>query len=114
MLEIDKASGTGMALPPPTRLELRSYRDNATGSAISDFNPQNVSEGDGRYRSEPLHQGSYRFVLTRHVFEVVNGEENIKLALLPNIKSTAAHRVILEGGQQPGSNLQLKIYFTKP
>ena len=114
-LEMARLPGSGQGTPPPGRLELRSIADEGgPGSLIRDFNLSLSGEGDGNYRSQPLRQGVYRFNLTRHTFEVANGDENIKLMLLPAVKSTAAHRVVLQGGRVPDSKLKLNLYFTKP
>lgn len=114
-LEITKKPGVGATSPPPTRLELRRISDEGgPGSLIRDFQFTFGDEGDGFFRSEPLKQGKYRFRLTRYIFEVANGGTSQRLMLLPTVKSTAANRVVLAGGELPDSELKMKIYYTKP
>ena len=113
VLEIEKASGTGSALAPPARLELREFTGKAPGSAIVDFRIANAADGNGVFRSEELHQGYYRFNLTRYLFDVANTDQKIKLVVVPVVKSTAANQVILQGGTLAGNKLKLKLYYTK-
>ena len=111
---MSKSPGNGSSTPPPTRLELRSISDvGGPGALVKDFR-SDILEGDGNYRSEPLRQGRYEFNLTRHVFEVANGGTNSDMMLLPTVKSTAANRVVLNGGTISNGDLKLKVYYTKP
>ncbi len=114
VLEIPKQSGTGSALAPPPRLEIREFTSEGPGSAIRDFAIFTNSTGDGVYRSEEFRQGFYRFDISRYVFDVLNGGENKKLAVWPTTRSTAANRVILKGGNNTDKPVQLKIYYSKP
>lgn len=111
-LEIHKASGAGNGLAPPQRLIFSEFEGNGLGSVIPDFAGDNASIGDGNFRSQPFHQGVYKFDLTRYVFDVANGGDNIKLALIPSTRSTAANRVILQGTKSENP-VKLKIYYTK-
>lgn len=111
-LEVKKATGTGMALAPPNALIFMEFEGGGLGDPIADFLPTNGTVGGGVFRSEPFYQGFYRFDLTRYVFDVANGGENIKLALVPNRRSTAANRVILQGTKSDNP-VKLKIYYTK-
>ena len=114
ILEIYKARGSGTGLEPPSRLEIREFTKSGPGNTIKDFNLSYVSKADGVYRSEELRNGYYQFNITRYLFDVVNGNKLKKLAIVPLTKTTAANRVILQGGKGAEHPVRLKIYYTKP
>ncbi len=98
----------------PSRLELRSYKNDTLGSQILDFDPlRSASGGDGALRKPSAGKDFYRINLTQHVFDILNGAENQPLALLPQRKSTEANRVVLQGGRGTDCPLRLIVYYTK-
>ncbi len=113
ILDVHKSNGTGFALSPPQRLEIRNFVEGTTTSTIKDFSIGNTFTGDGAYRTGSLRSGFYRFDITKYVYEVVNGAETGKIALVPSIKSTAAHRTILQGSGAD-KPMKLTVYYTQP
>ncbi len=110
-LEIRKERGTGLGLAPPPGLEIREFTSRGPGSTIRDFA---TATGGGTFVAEEIRDGYYRFNITKYVFEVVNTGVPKKLAVVPVAKSTAANRVILQGGYGTESPVRLKVYYTKP
>lgn len=110
-IEIRKERGTGLALAPPPRLEIREFTSRGPNTALRDFT---TGTGGGTFVAEEVRDGYYRFNITKYVFEVVNTGQSKKLAVVPVSKSTVADRVILQGGYGTESPVRLKIYYTKP
>jgi len=114
-MNIYKAKGTGTGLLVPSALEIREFQD-SLGSRVLDFSqPESSQPGDGVFRSEELRQGFYRFELSRHLFNILNGGYNGELAVVPTLRTSSARRAILEGGNSanPEQRVELTVYYTK-
>ncbi len=112
-LVLAKERGTGLGSAPPPVMEIREYTDAGPTSLIADFTPGKRLSGNGSFRGSEVRDGEYVFNITRYIFQIVNGDVPQKLAIVPVAKSTAANRVILQGGAG-NSPISLKIYYTKP
>jgi hypothetical protein len=112
LLELNTAVGTGEAVEPISRLEVREFLGNGLGSRAVDFTSDNG--GDGNLRLGALRNNRYRFDLTRQLFAMLNEGNTNALAVVPSNRSRVANRTILEGSESGNKPATLIVYYTQP
>ncbi len=113
-IEVPVQRGLGSSLSPNSSLEIRKMSSDGPSRTIRDFNFDGSQTGGGILRLGSLRDNKYLFEVTEHVFEVVNGDANSNLAIVPVNKATTANRTILKGGADAVEPITLIVYYTKP
>lgn len=94
----------------PPRLGLVKVNNNGIFEPLTDFIVS--SEIFGGYLKS--NKNEYRFVITRHIQEILKGEEpNNSLVMLPNRRNTNANRAALVGPQANNRQMRLELIYTK-
>lgn len=106
------AAGTGEAVAPTPRVEVRFLNGRALGDRILDF--QGEANGGGVLSRTVFRDNQYEVNVTRALFEMLNRGENNTLALVPVSRTSAAHRTILRGGKAVQERARVIVYYTKP
>lgn len=109
-LVLHQKTGTGLSYTPISQLEVRSFEDGILGSRLIDFTSTTGTNGAVEYGS--FRNNKYTFNISRHIFDLTNGSDNIPLAIHPRSFATQAGKVILSGGDISGT--EVKVYYTKP
>jgi hypothetical protein len=93
----------------PQRLGLTKLNDEGELELITDFI---VSSDifDGYYQSN---RNEYRFTITRHIQEILNGEPDNGLVVIPDQRSINAYRAALVGPQANERQLRLELIYTE-
>jgi hypothetical protein len=106
--------GSKGILTPPQLLILRQRKDDGTLEPIVDYRSTEGTRVGGGINYGPYRKANYRFSITRHIFQVMNGQtENRTLVLTPTRQEYTPYRVILNGLPDPNLPMRLDIFYAK-
>lgn len=93
---------------PPSKLLLGTYDEEGELVQLQDYQ-EGASFFGGTYDST---RSEYRFRITRHVQQVLNGDrENSELVLLVSSRSVQANRVVIGGPQNASNALRVEMIY---
>lgn len=110
VLETDTVHSTlNNTYKEPQRLGLTKLNDEGRLELITDFI---VSSDifDGYFKSK---RNEYRFTITRHIQEILNGAPDNGLVVIPDQRSINAYRAALIGPQANERQLRLELIYTE-
>jgi hypothetical protein len=106
--------GSKGTLTPPQLLILRQRLDDGSLEPIVDYRSTEGTRVGGGINYGPYRKANYRFNITRHIFQVMNGQtENRTLVLEPTRQEYTPYRVILNGLPDPNLPMRLDIFYAK-
>lgn len=109
VLKTDPSDHTADTYKEPQRLGMAKVTEDGDLELLTDFV---VSSDifDGYFNEN---RNEYRFVITRHMQEILNGEEDYGLIIVSDRRSSNANRAVLNGPQAQNNQMQLELIYTE-
>ncbi|MFW6020052.1 MAG: DUF4270 domain-containing protein [Bacteroidales bacterium] len=109
VLKTDQTDNTADTYKKPPRLGMAKVNEEGNLELLTDFVvSSDVFDG---YLHE--NRNEYRFVITRHMQEILNGEEDYGLIIVSDRRSSNAFRAVLKGPQAQNKPMQLELIYTE-
>lgn len=110
IIPVDQSDASALTFEKPSKLSLVRIADNGT----LEFLPDQIyteTTFDGNYYSDSKF---YRFVITRHIQNLVSGAVNDNgLYLMVSGSAIRANRLLINGPGAPANQLRLRIVYTR-
>ncbi|MCF8219533.1 MAG: DUF4270 domain-containing protein [Bacteroidales bacterium] len=109
VLKTDPNDNTADTYQEPPRLGMAKVTEDGNLELLTDF-VVSSDVFDGYFHEN---RNEYRFVITRHMQEILNGEEDYGLIIVSDRRSSNAYRAVLNGPQAQNNPMQLELIYTK-
>ena len=99
---------------PPSLMFLLKQTGEGRDEPIIDYSATEGTRVNGRLTYTDFRKAYYQFNITRHIFQVMNGQTtHYPLRLQPTAQEYTPYRVILNGTVDPNWPMRLDIYYAK-
>ena len=109
VLKTDQSDNTADTYKEPQRLGMAKLNKEGDLELLTDF-VVSSDVFDGYFHEN---RNEYRFVITRHMQEILNGEEDYGLIIVSDRRSSNAYRAVLKGPQAQNNPMQLELIYTE-